>query len=432
MKKIKSIRPVDLRGILKYVPQFRNHIFVIALDGSIVSDDNFINVVTDIAVLRSLNIKVILVHGIGHQIRELSILRKTEITDAYGIGPTDEKTLQLAKEASAMTSHLILEALTQADLKCGLTNAIRASELGIIKGIDQGYTAKIDKIEVKLIESLLEKEIVPIINPIVFDRSGNSLRVNSDHLAAELSIQLKASKLIYLSPYPGLTVKGETMRNIPIEQLERIIAPKKPKIEERLISKAQHSINALRNGPPRAHILDGRLFGCLLTEVFDKVGLGTMIHANEYQKFRSAKKKDAQAIYNITRHNVRKEALTITHTRQSIEKNIKNFIVYEIDDSIIACSCLQPYPKTTVVELSCLNVQSFYENKGVGKKMVEFACIKAKKRGAKRIIALSTQAYNFFTKVCDFKEGSVRSLPAARLKDYKNSKRNSRILVKTL
>src|SRR5476649_1878612 len=103
-----AIKPADLRGILRYVPQFRDHIFVIAVDGSIVDDENFPNVLTDIAVLRSLHIRVLLVHGIGRQLKRLGEQRGVAISDVYGGGPTDAQTLKLAIEASALASHQIL------------------------------------------------------------------------------------------------------------------------------------------------------------------------------------------------------------------------------------------------------------------------------------------------------------------------------------
>ena len=81
---VTTIKPTDLRGILQYVPRFQGQIFIIALDGSIVADENFSNLLVDIAVLRSLGIKVVLVHGIGRQIQELSELRQIPISDVYG------------------------------------------------------------------------------------------------------------------------------------------------------------------------------------------------------------------------------------------------------------------------------------------------------------------------------------------------------------
>src|SRR5579863_4558585 len=121
-----TIKPTDLRGILQYVPRFQGQIFVIAIDGSIVADENFGNLLVDIAVLRSLGIKVVLVHGIGHQLLELSTLRGVPISNNDGTGVTDAVTLDLAIRASSRVSHVILEGLTGSALKAVITNAVRA------------------------------------------------------------------------------------------------------------------------------------------------------------------------------------------------------------------------------------------------------------------------------------------------------------------
>src|SRR3954471_4818379 len=120
-----TIKPTDLRGILKYVPRFQGQIFVLAIDGSIVADENFGNLLVDIAVLRSLGIKVVLVHGIGQQIVERAESLKIPISNADGTGVTDAATLDLAIRASSRVSHLILEGLTQNTLKCAITNSVR-------------------------------------------------------------------------------------------------------------------------------------------------------------------------------------------------------------------------------------------------------------------------------------------------------------------
>ena len=192
------IKPTDLRGILKYVPRFQGQIFVIALDGSIVADENFSNLLIDIAVLRSLGIKLVLVHGISQQIEELSAARKIPITDSRGTGVTDAATLDLAIRASARVSHLILEGLTQNGLKCAITNAVRSVPVGIIKGLDQQFTGRVDRIDKEFILHLIAADIVPILSPIGFAPDGHSLRINSDLLAAEFAEVLQASKIIYL------------------------------------------------------------------------------------------------------------------------------------------------------------------------------------------------------------------------------------------
>lgn len=426
-----SLKPSDLRGILKYVPQFRDHVFVIALDGSIIADENFANVVTDIAVLKSLHIKIVLAYGIGHQLSALAQARGRALSDVHGAGKTDPATLALATEASALVSQHMAEALTQSGLRFAMTNAVRCTARGVIKGKDQEHSGTVDKLDLDLFHTLLDKDIVPLVAPIVFDRDGHSLRVNSDQLASEIAVQLKASKLIYLSPSDGLEIDEKKLHNIPVAELRKAIARKNVRIEPRLLSKAQCAIDALEKDVPRAHILDGRVFGGLLTEIFDKVGLGTMIHANAYQSIRPARRKDAQAIFGLARTGARTEALR-PRTRQTIEQDIANFYVYEIDESIIACVALTGYPRSKTLELGGLFVHQFYEGRGVGRKLVEYATLEAHKRGARKLVALSTQAYAFFQRTCGFEAGTPDDLPTPRRKDYEQNGRNARILVKTL
>ena len=90
----------DLRGILQYIPQFREKVFVISVDGGIVTDENFANILLDVAVLRSLNIRVVLVHGASAQIRNLADERHVKASDLDGAGITDAETLQLALTAA--------------------------------------------------------------------------------------------------------------------------------------------------------------------------------------------------------------------------------------------------------------------------------------------------------------------------------------------
>ena len=247
-----------------------------------------------------------------------------------------------------------------------------------------------------------------------------------------LATALGASKLIYLTPYPGLTIEDEHAVNLPLEALRRILADKRgAKIEARLLSKAQSAVRALEGGVPRAHILDGRILGALLTEIFDKVGLGTMVHANDYESIRPAKKKDARAIHNITKQGVKNEAL-VQRTMQYIEQHIDNYFVYEIDDSVIGCARLRKYPGTKTVEIGSVYVQPFYQGKDVGRKLVEYGELAAAKSGATKLLALTTQTYGFFHAVCGFSDGSEADLPAARKAELKSGGRNSKILFKKL
>jgi len=425
-----TIKPTDLRGILQYVPRFQGQIFVIAVDGSIVADENFGNLLVDIAVLRSLAIKVVLVHGIGHQLQELSVLRGIPITNSDGTGPTDAATLDLAIRASSRVSHVILEGLTQSSLKAAITNAVRAVPVGIIKGVDQQLTGKVDRIDKELIVALIERQVVPLVSPLAFGPDGKSLRVNSDLLAAEMAEALHATKIIYLAPSTGLEIEGEVRHEISADALRSILTDHPEQIAESSRSKATYAIRAIETGTPRVHIVDGRVFDGLLNEIFSNEGVGSLVYGNDYQQIRKANRRDARLLYNLTRNAVRREEL-IHRTQQAIEKNIDQFFVFEVDEAVIACVTLMFYPdKPEMAEIGSLYVLPFYHNRGIGKKMVEYACLQAKERGAKSVIALSTQSAGFFTGVCGFQESAKDILPEARLKLYDESGRNARVMIR--
>lgn len=425
-----TIKPTDLRGILKYVPRFQDQIFVLALDGAIVADENLPNLLVDIAVLRSLAIKVVIVHGIGQQIQELSKLRQVPITNSDGTGVTDAATLDLAVRASARVSHVILEGLTQNALKAAITNSVRALPVGILRGIDQQFTGKVERIDKDLLIHLLNAGVVPILQPIGFGPDGRSLRVNSDLLASEVAEALHASKIIYLNDQPGLLIDGKLKREIPINALRAILKDKPERIADPIRSKATHAVKAIENGILRVHLLDGQIMDGLLNEIFSSEGVGSLVYGNDYQQIRQATRRDVRVIYNLTRAAVKREEL-IHRTQQAIEKNIDQFFVFEIDENIIACVTLYFYPdKPQLAEVGSLYVMPFYQNRGIGKKMVDYACLQAKERGATTIVALSTQSFGFFSGTCGFEETDKSILPEARLKLYEESGRNPRVLVK--
>jgi amino-acid N-acetyltransferase len=427
-----TIKPADLRGILKYVPRFQGQSFVLALDGAIVADENFSNLLVDVAVLRSLGIRVVLVHGIGLQLRELAAQRGIPITNDDGAGVTDAATLELAVRASARVSQLILEGLTQNGLKCAITNAVHAVPAGILRGVDQQHTGRVERVDKEFVLHLLNAGIVPIIQPVGYGPEGLALRVNSDLLAAEVAEALGASKVLYLSPHAGLEVDGVLRREISVDALRALLKDRPEALPEALRSKAVHAVRAVETGVPRVHLVDGRVFDSLLNEIFSNEGVGTLIYASDYQQIRQARKGDVRFIWSLTRHAVRREEL-LNRTQQTIEKNIEQFYVFEIDENIIACVTLTYYPdRPQLAEVGSLYVLPFYQNRGIGKKMVDYACLKAKEHGATDVVALSTQSYSFFTSRLGFAEADKSILPEARLKSYEDSGRHARVLLRSL
>lgn len=428
-----TIKPADLRGILNYVPRFLGQTFVVALDGAIIEHENLPNVLLDIAVLRSLQINVVIVHGIGKQLQELALSKGVSASNVDGSGSTDNATLDLAIRASSRVSHQILEALTKAKLKCAITNAVKAKPMGVIKGVDFQFTGKADQIDQSFLTHLISKNIIPIIQPIGFDRNGHTLRINSDQLAVDIAIALQATKILFLTNESGMVAKGELARQIPLVELEELLSsPDRESLTPSLKSKAVHALRGIKADISRIHILDGRIHDGLICEVFSNEGVGTLIYGNEYQQIRKAKRDEVSLIYHLTRSGVAREEL-VDRSMSAIEEKIDKFYVYEVDGNIMACILLDSFEEDpSIREISSLFVHPLYQRQGIGRKLVHFACHIAQQEGAAKIIALSTQSYDFFKSVFGFEDSDASSLPARRQEAYQSSQRRSKVLVKLL
>ena len=358
----------DLRGILQYIPQFREKTFVISIDGAIVTSENFGNILMDIAVLRSLNIRVVLVHGASAQIRALAAEQGITPSDLDGGGITDEPTLKLALTAANRLTHEILEGLSANDLRAASTNAIIASPLGIIHGVDHLLTGKVEKVDVELCQKLLDNDIIPVLPPLGFDGDGKTYRVNSDSIALAAAEALKAAKLMFITTQDGILVGNHVIRQMAVSDLESVLALQKTDVAPALVSKAIHAVAACKAGVPRVHVINGSLEEGLLAEVFTNEGVGTLIYANEFQQIRRALKKDIRSILNLTKPSVASEELT-KRTRSSIEKQLADYYLFEIDRNPVACVALHVYPEQAKGELACLYVSPSHENQGIGRKL---------------------------------------------------------------
>jgi len=423
------MRPTDLRGILQYVPRFRERSFVIAVDGAIVGDENFANILTDVAVLRSLNIRAVLVHGASAQIRALAQEQGRTASNLDGSGVTDAATLDLALSAANRVTHEILEGLRAADLRAASTNALIAHPLGILKGVDHLFTGRVERVDVELLQTLLANGVVPVVSPLGVDGDGHTYRVNSDAVALEVAKALGAVKLVYITIADGLLVNGAVARQLSVDELAELV--QKGAVAPHQLSKARHAIAACQAGVPRVHVINGAVEEGLLAEVFSNEGIGTLVYANEYRQIRRARKRDVRAIELLIHASVENEEL-LPRSRAAIEKQLDDYYIYEVDKNPIACVALHLYPETGQGELACLCVRTSHENQGVGRRMVQFVEGRARELGLQRLFALSTQAFNFFLSKGGFAEGRPEDLPSERRERYEASGRRSKVLVKPL
>ena len=425
------MKPTDLRGILQYIPQFRERTFVLAIDGTIVTDENFATLLLDVAVLRSLSIRVVLVHGASAQIMALAEKQGVTASNHDGTGITDAPTLQIAMDAANRLTHEILEGLSANDLRAVCPNAIIAHPFGIIHGVDHLFTGKVERVDTELLTTLLAQGISPVIPPLGFDGDGKTYRVNSDGVAVAVAEALKAIKLIYITALDGILVQGRLIRQMLVADLESVLAMQKQDIAPEILSKALHAVAASKAGVPRVHVINGKVDEGLLAEVFSNEGIGTLIYANEYQQIRRALKKDVRAIQLLTKAAVESDEL-VKRTRAMIESRLGDYYIFEIDKNPVACVALHVYAEQKKGELACLYVNSSHENQGIGRKLLQFVETKAREMNLSELITLSTQAFTYFQSKGGFSEGKPDDLPPARREKYDASGRNSKVLVKKL
>ncbi|MCB1085834.1 MAG: amino-acid N-acetyltransferase [Verrucomicrobiae bacterium] len=419
----------DLRGILQYVPQFRGRTFVVALDGEIVASKNFSNILLDLAVLRSLNVKVVLVHGAAFQIKTLASRRGVELSNSDGTGVTDDATLEVGLDAITRLTSSVMQSLTTLKIRAATANAIIAHPAGIVGGVDQGHTGTIERVDTEALNGFLAQEILPVVPPLAYDASGRTLRVNSDAVALEVGVALKAAKVIYvLKGEPDFGLPTQVARQLPADEAELLRQRVGEQQPMGLRSKLKHAIRACREGVPRVHLINGNRHDAILAELFSNEGIGTMVFADSYRSIRTATEADVEEMILMMRRAVEDEML-VERTKEEIFARLSDYLIIEIDGNVVGCVALHEDPDGSVAEIACLHVKRSHEGLGYG----GFLIAEAEKRAAKaglKAYAVSTQAIGFFEKHGYRRRDDWSFLPESRRERLRSNGRNSIVLTR--
>jgi len=423
----------DLRGILRYVPQFRQRVFVIAFDGALMTQPGFASLLQDVAVLQSLNIEVVLVFGARAQIRTLAEKRGVPLCNDDGMGRTDAAGLELAKEAVMRQCSDLMADLTALEMPVAVSNALAVHPAGVIDGIDLEFTGRIERVDEESLRALLKADIIPIVPPLGYDGRGATLRLNSDAVAVEVAIALKAAKVIFVAESGITATDGTRLEQLSVAEAREIHKRKEARHDVSMLSKLKYAALACQEGVPRVHIVDGTQDEALLAELFSNEGVGTMIHADDYQQIRKARASDVPALLSMMQQSVDDAAL-VPRSRDEIQSRIKDFFVFELDGNPVGSVAVHSYEEDgrKIAELACLFVRRSHKNKNHGRKLVAFAEEQARQRGSEVLFALSTQAFRFFEEKMGYTVAGPDALPLSRREKYDKSGRNSKVLVKAL
>jgi len=420
----------DLRAILQYVPQFRGRTFVVALDGAVIDSPEFSNILLDLTVLRSLNIRVVLVHGAAAQIEALGKKRSLELSNIDGTGVTDETTLEVSMDAISRLSNTVLQSLTTVKLKAATANAIHAHPSGIVGGIDAGFTGTIERIDDGVLQSFLEQDILPVVPPLGFDADGQTLRVNSDTVAREVATALDAAKIIFVSVDDPCEMADERERQWSGDEA-LAFTEQNPGLADGIASKLKHAVRATRDGIPRVHLIGSGSEDALLAELFSNEGVGVMIYSDAYQKVRPATRADVDELHLLIHRAIEDDQL-IERSRVEIQSAIEDYIVAEIDGNVVGCVAIHPYLEDGKAELACLFVKKGHTDQGYGRTLIDAAVSRARELGVSEMFALSTQAAGFLEKSEFCRVDDLSTLPDRRREKWEKNQRNAVLLARKI
>ena len=423
-----------------YINAHQGLIFVIHIPGAVVEESRFLSIMEDIALMRVVGIKLVLV--IGPQMQVDRRLRQENIDTKFieGIRVTDLKTLQIVKELAGSMRFEVESALST-----GVVNMPSASRIsvvsgsfystkpvGIIDGQDFGYSGKVRRIDVDSIKRRLDQGDIVILPNIGSSPSGQIFNCKSEEVTAACATALQAEKLIYMGNGETLFDKTtqHTISNLTLKSATRFLRLRSEELPSHFKLALQYAVGALGNGVRRAHILNRHLDGVLLMEIFHRDGVGLMISRDLYEGFRQATMKDLRGLKEIIAP-LEDAGILKERTRTTLEQAIDEFVVIERDGMIIAgVSLAKMKDDPTWAELGCLAVHQEYRKLGKGDAMLGFIERKAFDTGVRNLFILSTQSFDWFRER-GFSEVSIDDLPESRRKTYDTS-RNSKIFHKVL
>ena len=429
------------RNAAPYINAHRARTFVIEIDGVSTGDPQLYGIVHDLALMRSLGIDLVVVHGARPWVERRMRVQGLAPRFAGGVRITDIAALEAAKEAIG-AAHVELEALLSmgvanspmagASVRVASGNFITARPLGIRDGVDYEHTGEVRRIDVEAIRQRLADGAIVLASPLGYSPTGEVFSLQAEEVATAIATEMGAAKLVFLSEEPGvIDDRGALMRELTLDEAKAFAAAGDGSQDRRdePANRLRHSIHACRNGVSRIHIIDRRIDGALLLELFSRDGVGTMINADSYDSIRRADIDDIGGILELIRPLENSGAL-VRRSREKLEREIAHFNVVERDGAVVACAAMYPYPDDRLAELACLAVDDAYRGGQYGERLLTLAEREARGAGAERLFVLTTRAAHWFRER-GFTEADRSVLPDERQALY-NLQRRSRVLVKAL
>jgi amino-acid N-acetyltransferase len=407
-----------------YINAHRGKTFVLYLSGAALEADNLPNIISDIALLNSLGIKIVLVHGAAPQIdrrlnnqsRTWKTINDNRITTPEILKDITEAIGGVRAEIEARFSvGLVNSPMHGADIVVTSGNFVKAKPLGIIEGDDFHHTGTTRRVNKTAINQQLESGAIVLISPIGYSPSGEVFNLNSAILASDVALAISADKLVYFDAQQGIMdADGAVISEIQTSSFDESLEPR----NQELLSLSRM---ACLQGVSRCHILSYLDDGALLEELFTRDGAGTQIIKVSYEQVRKATAEDVPGIIELI-EPLEASGVLVKRSRELIESEIEQFTVIERDGLIVSCGALYPFGLRG--ELACLVTHPDYRDNDRGERLLAAIEKIARSLSLESIFVLTTHSAHWFTER-GFVEQDVSALPDARISLY-NYQRNSK------
>lgn len=428
-----------------YINAHRGKTFVLMLGGEALADDNFGNIIHDIALLNSLGVKLVLIHGSRPQIA--AKLEQLQISDKvhHHLRVTDSATLQCVIEAAAS-----LRTEVEAKLSMGLANSpmhgakirvcsgnfVTARPVGIYKGVDLCHTGEVRRVDSEAIRQQLSINNIVLLSHLGFSPTGEIFNLAVEDVATQVATSLGADKLIMFGEDGGVRDSNDALRSeILADTAERLVNqymakhddPDQPPSE--LSRHLKAAVEASRNGVPRSHLISYREDGALVSELFSRNGIGTMVIEQSYEQIRPATIEDVGGVLELIQP-MEQAGILVRRSRELLEAEINCFTVIDLDGAIVGCAALYPFSDEQAAELACVAIASEYRGGDRGDKLLMAIEESARHQQLNRLFVLTTRTAHWFIER-GFVETEVSNLPNGKQALY-NFQRNSKAFSKSI
>ncbi|MBX9836412.1 MAG: amino-acid N-acetyltransferase, partial [Burkholderiaceae bacterium] len=343
------------RSVAPYIHKFRHQTFVVGLTGEAIAAGKLYSIAQDLAMIKAMGVKIVLVHGFRPQVNEQLQAKGHEGKYAHGIRITDSVALDCAQEAAGQLRFEIEAAFSQglpntpmadSTVRVISGNFVTARPVGIVEGIDFEHSGVVRKVDVAGIQRALDMDALVLLSPFGFSPTGEAFNLNMEEVATSVAVALKADKLILMTEIPGLRVRPEEPESednpldteLPLAQAKQLLARVPPSQRPSDIAfYLQHCVKACQGGVERSHIIPFAVDGALLLEIYVHDGIGTMVVDEKLEELREATADDVAGILQLI-EPFEKDGTLVKRDRTEIERDVANYTIIEHDGVIFGCA----------------------------------------------------------------------------------------------